>query len=290
VIVDVPRKCKSFVAHFFCCGCQIFFIGIIPLIIGAVLGFVIILVLRLSVLLVLRCAFFSAFFRKKPGAANVMFTVLEVWNIALTLGFVFIRAIKLILISVLYIARVDTPFLAPGVGRFGPVELDSVAICFAKDILIHEAHRHMLIERFGLLCMIKLHAGDKFGTRAGSAWRLLFVLMTMPWLRRFRVGRNTVDVDEQIAQLQEDLEEESDVWERNEKMLEIHDLQSAKALHDASKKSAEEITALRNRIAYLEEKIQALESSDGVSQPTASNERDMRSSEGTAVASSLIEL
>lgn len=260
------------------------------MIIGAVLGFVIILALRLTVLLVLRCAFFSAFFRKKPGAANVMFTVLEVWNIALTLGFVFIRSIKLILISVLYIARIDTPFLARGVGRFGPVELDSVAICFAKDILIHEAHRHMLIERFGLLCMIKLNAGDKFGTRAGASWRLLFVLITMPWLRKYRVGRNVVDMDEQIAQMQEDLEEVSDIWERNEKILEIQDLRSAKALNDASKESSDENTALRNRVAFLEEKIRSLEKSEDVSKPPVSKEGDMQSSDATAVTSSFFEL
>jgi hypothetical protein len=93
------------------------------LIIGAAAGFVIILLLRMSVLLVLRRTFFSALFRKNPGAANVMFTILEVWSIALTLGFVFIRSVKLILISVFYVARIDTPFLARGVGRFGPVEL-----------------------------------------------------------------------------------------------------------------------------------------------------------------------
>jgi hypothetical protein len=116
------------------------FIGFLPLILGTVAGFVIILLIRLSVLLVQRSRYFSVFFRKKPGAANVIFAILEVWNIALTLGFVFIRFVKLILISVLYVARIDTPFLAPGVGRFGPVELNGVGICFAKDILIHEAH------------------------------------------------------------------------------------------------------------------------------------------------------
>ena len=87
-----------------------------------------------------------------------MFTVLEVWNIALTLCFVFIRAVKLVVVSILYIAGIDTPFLAPGVGRFWPVELDSVAISFEIDSLIHEAHRHMPIERLGLLCLIKLHS------------------------------------------------------------------------------------------------------------------------------------
>jgi hypothetical protein len=229
------------------------------LIIGAVVGFFLILAIRLSVLLVLRCAFFSALYRKKPGAANVMFTVLEVWNIALTLGFVFIRTIKLILISILYIARIDTPFLATGVGRFGPVELDSVSIAFEKDLLIHEAHRHMFIERFGLLCLIKLHAANKFGTRAGSAWRLLFVIITIPWLRKYRVDRNTIALEEEIEQIQDDMEGETDVLRRTEQMLKMKGLQSEKSLMNVEKDSADEAGAMRKRIEYFEEKVKLLE-------------------------------
>ena len=222
-------------------------------------GFFLILAIRLSVLLVLRCAFFSALYRKKPGAANVMFTVLEVWNIALTLGFVFIRSIKLILVSILYIARIDTPFLATGVGRFGPVELDSVSIAFEKDLLIHEAHRHMFIERFGLLCLLKLHAGNDFGTRAGSSWRLLYVLITMPWLRKYRVNRNTIALEEEIEQLQDDMEEETDLWQRPEQILKMKGLQSEKTLMNAEKGESDEANALRKRNKYLEEKIKSLE-------------------------------
>lgn len=188
-----------------------------------------------------------------------MFTVLEVWNIALTLGFVFIRSIKLILISILYIARIDTPFLATGVGRFGPVELDSVSIAFEKDLLIHEAHRHMFIERFGLLCLIKLYAGSRFATRAGSAWRLLFVLITMPWLQKYRVDRNTIVLEEEIEQLQDDMEEETDLFYRAEQILKMKELQSEKAMMSADKDSMDETNALRKRNEYLEEKIKSLE-------------------------------
>lgn len=242
-------------------------------------GFFLILGIRLSVLLVLRCAFFSALYRKKPGAANVMFTVLEVWNIALTLGFVFIRAIKLILVSILYIARIDTPFLATGVGRFGPIELDSVSIAFEKDLLIHEAHRHMFIERFGLLCLLKLYAGDKFATRAGSAWRLLFVLITMPWLRKYRVDRNTIALEEEIEQIHDDMEEETDLWQRTEQMLKIEELQSEKALLNADKDTADETNALRKRNEYLEEKIKSLEKRLLGTSNDATSKNEMGSSE-----------
>jgi hypothetical protein len=42
------------------------------------------------------------------------------------------------------------------------------------------------LERFGLLCLLKLRCGDRFGSRAGGAWQLLFVLCLMPWLRKYR--------------------------------------------------------------------------------------------------------
>jgi hypothetical protein len=218
-----------------------------------------------------------------------MFTILEVWNIALTLGFVFIRSVKLIVISVFYIARIDTPFLARGVGRFGPVELDSVAISFVKDILIHEAHRHMLIERFGLLCLIKLYAGENFGTRAGSAWRLLFVLITMPWLRKYRVGRNTVDMDEKIAQMEEDLEEVLDLPERNKQLLEIKALKSERAMKTAEKDSASEMNALRKRNAYLEEKVKALEKQCNTN-PTYCAEEENMTTAGGEESTSMVEI
>ena len=87
-----------------------------------------------------------------------MFTVLGGLEYCTYVRFCVYTAVKLVVVSILYIAGIDTPFLAPGVGRFWPVGLDSVAISFEIDSLIHEAHRHMPIERLGLLCLIKLHS------------------------------------------------------------------------------------------------------------------------------------
>ena len=48
-------------------------------------------------------------------------------------------------------------------------------------------HRHPLIERLGLLYLLKLYNGKDFGTQAGAYWRMLFVLALMPWMRNYRV-------------------------------------------------------------------------------------------------------
>jgi hypothetical protein len=116
--------------------------------------------------------------------------VMECWNLALTVLAMFRRLVKLLLITAFYIGRLDTPMLAKGVGQVGPVPLDDYPIQFRKDLLVHEAHRHPYMERLGVMYMLKLRYGDDFANRAGSAWRLIFVMALMPWLRRFRVDED----------------------------------------------------------------------------------------------------
>jgi len=99
--------------------------------------------------------------------------------------------------------------------------MDTLPFIFRKDLLIHEAvsfpekrmllfplrkqqcllifsflhlnvshrkqHRHPFIERLGLLYMLKVRHGQKFGTQPGAAWRILFTLALLPWLRKYRI-------------------------------------------------------------------------------------------------------
>ncbi len=98
------------------------------------------------------------------------------------------RAIKLLIVVIFNLGRLDRPILAPGVGELGPVALDNFPNIFAKDLLATDAHRHPYIERLGMMYLMKLKHGDDFAKRAGSIWRLLFVFALMPYLRKNRIA------------------------------------------------------------------------------------------------------
>ena len=66
---------------------------------------------------------------------------------------------------------------------------------------MHDAHRHPYMERLGVIYMLKLRHGEEFGTRSGSAWRLIMVMALMPWLRRYRL-----DEDEKEDSLEKAIE------------------------------------------------------------------------------------
>lgn len=105
--------------------------------------------------------------------------------VGFAIGTALARAIKLILIAALYIGRVDTPLLAPGVG-VGPL-MDRYPFIFRQDILALEAHRHPYIDLIGKMYLLKLRHGDRFANRAGYCYRLIFAVALLPWLRKYRV-------------------------------------------------------------------------------------------------------
>jgi hypothetical protein len=130
----------------------------------------------------------KAYYRSRPGTANILLLLQECAFFALTIGFTLVRTTNIIVVTILFVGRVDRPFLADGIGEIESLgfRLDSHPYIFAMDILQHEAHRHPYIELFGSICLFKLRHGTNFATRAGAAWRLLFVMMMMPWLAKYR--------------------------------------------------------------------------------------------------------
>ena len=133
-----------------------------------------------------RCAHAVAYYRKRPAAANIYTLLWEASWIGTSIFFVATRVAKLIVAAALQAGRVDVPFLADGVGKFGPVHLDRFPMIFRTDILQHEAHRHPYIERLCKIYLMKIRDGREFLNAAGTTWRVIFVLSLMPWLRQHR--------------------------------------------------------------------------------------------------------
>lgn len=153
-----------------------------------IIGIIVTIAIKIVLMQLLRRTWYGGFYRKHIAGANVFMVLIECWNLALSSGYILARSIKFIFLSILYIARVDTPFLAEGVGYLvAQIPLDAYAISFRKDLLIHEAHRHPYMERWAMLYLLKLRHGPAFGTPAGAAWRILLTLALMPWLRNYRV-------------------------------------------------------------------------------------------------------
>jgi hypothetical protein len=158
------------------------------LFLSQIIGIVVTIVIKVVLMQVLRRTWYGGFYRKRIAGANIFMVLVECWNLALSSGYILARSIKFILLSIIYIARVDTPFLAEGAGYLvNQIPLDAYAISFRKDLLIHEAHRHPYMERWAMLYLLKIRHGSSFGTPAGAAWRILLTLALMPWLRNYRV-------------------------------------------------------------------------------------------------------
>jgi hypothetical protein len=169
--------------------------------VAIVIGLLVVTLIRQIAVRCCRRAYYRGFYRKKPAAANLSLLALEWANFALSAGFIFMRMVKLLLVAGAFIGRIDSPFLAPGVGEIGPLELDNYPTVHLKDVLSQEAHRHPYIEQLGTIYLMKLRYREHFGKTAGSCWRLLFVYALMPWLHKYRVlarpelARNAPETD-----------------------------------------------------------------------------------------------
>lgn len=163
--------------------------------ISVLIGICVTLICRVILIKALGKFNYAGFYRKRPLAGNIATLALECWHIALTVGFMAARVIKIMLCAAFYVGRVDTPVLAEG--GIGDT-LDRFPHVYRKELLSTEAHRHPYIESLGFMYLLKLRHGEDFGKLSGSIWRLLFVFALMPWLRKYRIQTSDEDAMQEI--------------------------------------------------------------------------------------------
>jgi hypothetical protein len=118
-------------------------------ILAGIIGISITILLKMLILSCLRTRLYAGLYRRRPAAANLSRLVLECWNLGLSSGYIMIRSAKLILFTILYLGRIDTPFLAPGIGWVSnEMPLDNYPIDFRKDLILHEAVRGSSVSYF----------------------------------------------------------------------------------------------------------------------------------------------
>jgi hypothetical protein len=104
--------------------------------VAQLIGIAVTLGAKMLVLVLLRRFLMVVFYRKKIALTNIVFVFLECWNIALSTGFLVVRTCLIFGVAIFYLGRIDTPFLAPGVGQFGKVSLDKVSPVVQYSLLL----------------------------------------------------------------------------------------------------------------------------------------------------------
>ena len=275
------------------------------------------ILVKILVLFLLRKKFYKAFYRKKPAAANFMNVIMEAWSVGLSLGYALARAVKLIAITAIFLGRIDTPFLDKGVGFIGGMPLDAYPYAFRKDLLLRtfaadeisllysiclfhlltcpfspdEAHRHPYLERLGCIYMLKLYHGPDFVSRAGSCWRLLFVVALMPWLRKYRVTNRFEVVDEESDG--EFGDDEDDFGMNGREPTQIRRKSNVTRERVVEKDNNDLLGAVKeehDEVTSLKEKLMALEVQLSQARALLSQEQEMRKAKNTAVAKLAMEI
>ena len=83
----------------------------------SIIGLVICVLMKQILVCTLGKYCYAAFYRRKPALINIASVALECWHIFLAIAFVISRAGVLILMTLLFIGRVDRTLLADDLGK-----------------------------------------------------------------------------------------------------------------------------------------------------------------------------
>lgn len=160
------------------------------------IGLTVTIVLKMVLTGFCRSTSIKAFFRTRPGAANLSSIMLECWHLGLGGGVLLGRVTQFLLAMAFWVGRIDSYFLSDDVQVFG-YRFDTVPHKFISEILVHDAHRHPYVERMAALYLMRLRYGEHFCSDAGAAWRRLFIATLFPWMLKYRDGYDD-DVEDSI--------------------------------------------------------------------------------------------
>ena len=167
-------------------------------IIAVVLGISISVLIRDIVAIAMMKPSCRGFYRKNVNRNNIGALALEAVMIGLGIFYAFTRVAKILVVTLLYISRVDTNLLSVDL-NVGPLQ-DHYPKYFRQQLLLHESHKHPWLEVLGKLYLMKFRHRENFISSAGYSYRLIFTLSLLPYLRKYRLqNRETDDNKEEVS-------------------------------------------------------------------------------------------
>ena len=159
-------------------------------IVAAIIGVFFAVVVKEIVATVIMKTSYKGFYRKRVTRNNIGGLALETVTIGLGVFYAIARVAKILIVTLLYISRIDTNLLSLDL-NVGPLN-DAYPRFFRQALLLQESHKHPWLEVLGKMYLMKIRYREKFVSSAGYSYRLVFALSLLPYLRKYRLTNRGV--------------------------------------------------------------------------------------------------